>query len=304
MSCRSPNGVDVPPEPGPTAEPPHVLYAGRLAPEKGIEEFLRATEGLPRVVVGAGPIAVPEATGFVPPSEIGAYYDRAAVVCVPSRREGVGFTALNAMAHGRPVVATPVGGLVDAVDDGVTGLLVDRRGLRAAITRLLDDADLRRHLGDAARARAVERHSWEPATEALVRVYSAAHVDPHGASPRAGDTGPRAHAVARAARQRRDRRRPPARRSSSTRITSASVSEPVWKRSTAVSTSGPATRRSREERDDRVVGDDELVRGRDARQVRPPRPRAPAPRRSGPRRSAAAAGRSRRREASASAVSP
>ena len=104
---------------------------------------MRATEGLPRVVVGAGPIDVPEALGFVPPAEIGAYYERAAVVCVPSRREGVGFTALHAMAHGRPVVATPVGGLADLVEDGVTGLLVDRRELREAITRLLRDAELR-----------------------------------------------------------------------------------------------------------------------------------------------------------------
>ena len=58
----------------------------------------------------------------MPPHELGPYYERAAVVCVPSRREGYGVVAREAMAYGRPVVATAVGGLVDAVEDGVTGV--------------------------------------------------------------------------------------------------------------------------------------------------------------------------------------
>ena len=45
------------------------------------------------LVVGAGPVEVPEAVGFVPRSELGPYYERAAVVCVPSRREGYGVVA-------------------------------------------------------------------------------------------------------------------------------------------------------------------------------------------------------------------
>src|SRR5205814_7838378 len=127
--------------------------------EKGILEFLEATNGMPRVVVGDGPLLslVPEAVGFVPPGEIGAWYARAAVVCVPSRREGYGVVAREALAYGRPVVATAVGGLLDAVEDGETGLLVaagDDGAVRAAIERLLGDAVLRRQLGQAARARA------------------------------------------------------------------------------------------------------------------------------------------------------
>jgi glycosyltransferase involved in cell wall biosynthesis len=105
------------------------------------------------VIVGAGPVDVPEAVGFVPRAELGPYYERAAVVCVPSRREGYGVVAREAMAYGRPVVATRVGGLVDAIEDGVTGVLVEPGDLRIAIERLLADAHLRSRLGDAARGR-------------------------------------------------------------------------------------------------------------------------------------------------------
>jgi glycosyltransferase involved in cell wall biosynthesis len=170
-----PAAVELPPEPGPSQEPPHVLFVARLSAEKGIEDFLGATDGLPRVIVGAGPVPVPEAVGFVPPAQVGPYYGRAAVVCVPSRREGVGMAAREAMAHGRAVVATAVGGLPDAIRDGETGLLVpprDPAALREAIERLLGDADLRKRLGAAARAHAESELSWPAATAALVAVYA------------------------------------------------------------------------------------------------------------------------------------
>ena len=96
-----PPPVEIPDEVGEPADPPHVLFAGRLSPEKGILDFLEATEGLRRVIVGDGPLRdrVPEALGFVPPREVGPYYERAAVVCVPSRREGYGLAAREAMAY-------------------------------------------------------------------------------------------------------------------------------------------------------------------------------------------------------------
>jgi glycosyltransferase involved in cell wall biosynthesis len=161
---------------GEPEDPPHVLFVGRLSEEKGIEEFLDATDGLPRVVVGDGPLrgSAPEAVGFVPPGELGAYYARAAVVACPSRREGYGVVAREAMAYGRPVVATSSGGLADAVEDGVTGLVVPARdpaALRVAIERLLGDAELRRRLGGAAREAARSRFSWEAATEGTIAAY-------------------------------------------------------------------------------------------------------------------------------------
>ena len=171
-----PAGVDLPDEVADPEDPPHVLYVGRLSEEKGVPELLRATAGLPRVIVGDGPLrdGVPEAVGFVPPGELGPYYDRAAVVACPSRREGYGVVAREAMAHGRPVVATAVGGLPDAVQERVTGLLVPPRdavALRGAIERLLRDADLRARLGDGARRKAEASFSWGGATDETLAAY-------------------------------------------------------------------------------------------------------------------------------------
>ena len=171
-----PNGVEIPDHVGEPTEPPHVLFVGRLSEEKGILEFLDATEGLPRVIVGDGPLRwrVPEAVGFVPHDRLGAYYERAAVVCVPSRREGFGVVAREAMAYGRPVVATRVGGLVDAVEDTVTGLFVEASELRIALERLLREPQLRRRLGVAARERISAAESWTGTTAALVETYTTA----------------------------------------------------------------------------------------------------------------------------------
>jgi glycosyltransferase involved in cell wall biosynthesis len=170
------NGVQLPDEIAEPDDPPHVLFVGRLSEEKGILEFLEATEGLPRVIVGDGPLRerVPEAVGFVPPSRLGPYYERAAVVCVPSRREGYGVVAREAMAYGRPVVATKVGGLVDAVVDGETGLLVEPGNLsllRSSIRELLEDPGLRRRLGESGRARARAALAWEDSVAAVLGVY-------------------------------------------------------------------------------------------------------------------------------------
>jgi glycosyltransferase involved in cell wall biosynthesis len=171
-----PSGVALPEAVGTPDEPPHVLYVGRLSEEKGVLELVAAADGLPLVVVGDGPLRdrVPDAQGFVAPAALGPYYERAAVVACPSRREGYGVVAREAMAHGRPVVATAVGGLPDAVEDGVTGLLVpprDPAALRAALTRLLGDAELRSRLGAAAHERARERFSRDAAARATIALY-------------------------------------------------------------------------------------------------------------------------------------
>jgi len=171
-----PSGIDMPSEVMPSDDPPHILYVGRLSEEKGIRDLVQGAAGLPLVVVGDGPLRelVPAAVGFVPHDELGPYYERAAIVCVPSRREGYGVTAREAMAYGRAVVTTGVGGLGDAIEDGVTGLVVqpgDTAALRAALTLLLADAQLRKRLGAAARRKAQAGFAWAPATTATVGVY-------------------------------------------------------------------------------------------------------------------------------------
>jgi glycosyltransferase involved in cell wall biosynthesis len=111
----------------------------------------------------------------VPHSELGQYYERAAVVCVPSRWEGYGFVAHEAMAHGRPVVATRVGGLVDAIEDGVTGVIVDSgdnvQALRRAVERLLANPRQRHSLGTAARERAIGLGRGERGAQLLGEAY-------------------------------------------------------------------------------------------------------------------------------------
>jgi glycosyltransferase involved in cell wall biosynthesis len=174
-----PSGVDLPGRVAPPAEPPHVLYVGRLSEEKGVRELADAAAGLPLVVVGDGPLRdlLPQAVGFVPHDALGPYYERAAVVVVPSRREGYGLTAREGMAYGRAVLATAVGGLTDAIEDGVTGLLVppgDLQALRAALERLLRDAELRGALGAAARKHARTAFTWHAATDALLDAYERA----------------------------------------------------------------------------------------------------------------------------------
>ena len=171
-----PSGVRIPERVGEEADPPYVLFAGRLSPEKGVTELVEAATGHPLVVAGDGPLRdrVPGALGLLPRPELEPLYERAAVVACPSYREGFGVVCAEAMAHGKPVVASRVGGLIDLVLDGETGLLVDPgdiEGLRAALERLLGDRELRRTLGEAGRRRAIERLSWDEVTEALKRAY-------------------------------------------------------------------------------------------------------------------------------------
>ena len=174
-----PSGVELPEAVGEPADPPEVLFVGRLSPEKGILELVEASDGMKLVVAGDGPLRerVPGALGFVPHHELAPLYERAAVVAVPSHREGFGVACLEAMAHGRPVVASAVGGLLDLVVDGETGLFVQPRdvsGLRAALERLLADAQLRQRLGEAGRERVREHFAWPAVTAATIEAYEAA----------------------------------------------------------------------------------------------------------------------------------
>jgi glycosyltransferase involved in cell wall biosynthesis len=100
----------------------------------------------------------------------------AAISVLPSLSEGLSNTLLESMAAGVPVIATRVGGNPEAVDEGVTGLLVpprDSAALARAIRRLLEDRELAMRLGRAARRRATEHFSLESMVRATERLYVA-----------------------------------------------------------------------------------------------------------------------------------
>lgn len=208
-----PNGVHLPGRVAEEAAQAHVLFAGRLSPEKGIADLVEATRDLPLVVAGDGPLRalVPDALGFVAHDELGRLYDEAAVVVLPSLREGLPLAVVEAMAHGRPVVATRVGGIPDLVEDGVTGFLVepgDRDGLRAALERLLADPQLRRRMGTEARRR-VRRCSWDAVAAETLEAYGLRPGAPTR-SARRSTTAP-AGSAARATAPRSRRALPPSR---------------------------------------------------------------------------------------------
>jgi glycosyltransferase involved in cell wall biosynthesis len=171
-----PSAVELPERVAEPADPPEVLFVGRLSPEKGILDLVQAADGIPLTVAGDGPLRdrVPGALGFVPHHALSPLYERAAVVAVPSHREGFGVACAEAMAHARPVVASAVGGLLDLVVDGETGVLVPPRdvpALRGALEGLLADPSLRRRLGEAGRARVQEHFSWPAVTDETIAAY-------------------------------------------------------------------------------------------------------------------------------------
>ncbi len=109
--------------------------------------------------------------------ELARLYGEAEVAIVPSLYEGFSLPAIEAMACAVPVVATTGGALPEVVGaDGETGLLVapnDPDALVGAITRLLDDPELRRRLGENGRARVIQRFTWEVTARGTAACYDA-----------------------------------------------------------------------------------------------------------------------------------
>jgi glycosyltransferase involved in cell wall biosynthesis len=176
------------------ADAPLVAEVGRLCDVKGQRELIDAVAQLPeaRVVLvgadleqgGAYERALrqrAEELGVADRVVFAGYRDDAArvvaaadVFALPSWTEGLPLVVLEAMALGRPVVATPVGGTPELVADGETGLLVpprDVEALAAALKRVLDDEGLRRRLGEAGRRRVAERFSADAMTRGVFAVY-------------------------------------------------------------------------------------------------------------------------------------
>ncbi len=113
--------------------------------------------------------------GSVPNAEMPSWYTAADVVVLPSLKEATSIAGLEAMACGRPLVGTNVGGIPHLVTDGRTGLLVEPRdpdGLADALVRLLTDDATRREMGVAARKKAVDRFSWARIAGTVQGIYT------------------------------------------------------------------------------------------------------------------------------------
>jgi glycosyltransferase involved in cell wall biosynthesis len=113
------------------------------------------------------------------------------VLCLPSYREGFGSVIIEAAAAGVPAVASRIYGIVDAIEEGRTGLLHepgDVDGLAARLLRIVADPALRTSLGNAARVRAVRDFSQRSLTSAILDVY-AQLLDPVTSSGGAGTPG-------------------------------------------------------------------------------------------------------------------
>jgi glycosyltransferase involved in cell wall biosynthesis len=111
----------------------------------------------------------------VPDQRIVELYSECSVACVPSLYEGFSLPAIEAMSSAAPVVATTGGALPEVVgNDGETGLLVDpgnSDALAAALSRILESPELGKELGDAARARVLDRWSWHHTALRTIEQY-------------------------------------------------------------------------------------------------------------------------------------
>jgi glycosyltransferase involved in cell wall biosynthesis len=163
-----------------------VLYVGKFSPGKGTADLAAAAVRVAQAVPDAEFLFVGDGTlppgapgrrlGPLPNREVLALYPLADVVVVPSViPDALSRVILEAMAAGRPVVATRVGGTPELVVDGQTGLLVERGsvdGLARAITTLLTDRALHATLAEGARRHLAARFSPARAVDDLLALYA------------------------------------------------------------------------------------------------------------------------------------
>ncbi len=171
-----------------------VAFTGRLVPHKGVDVLLQALRELPSdvalLIVGSGPrlvdlvglarrVGVEERVRFCPrvsDEELPRHLALADVFAFPSqnRLEGFGLAVAEAMASGLPVVISDVPGVREVIEDGKEGLLVEpllASDLARKVGILLDDRQLARTMGAAARQRAEARYGLRTVTGQLLRLY-------------------------------------------------------------------------------------------------------------------------------------
>jgi glycosyltransferase involved in cell wall biosynthesis len=178
--------VPLPPELA-AVELPVVLLFGLVRPYKGLDVLLEAWRGvdgaelwvvgLPRMDLAplraAAPRTVRFVERFVPDAELPAFFDRADLVVLPYReidQSGVLFTAL---AFGKPLVLTAVGGFPEVAGEGAAELVPpgDPAALAGALGRLLGDPAARGRLAASARAAATGPYSWDAVARRHLHLY-------------------------------------------------------------------------------------------------------------------------------------
>ena len=169
--------------PSPVPDDPQVLYVGQLIRGKGVDLLLQALKGLPcdfrATIVGTGNAESKlkalsnelgldnrvEFSGWVRNEDLGHFYSKAKVVVVPSRwPEPFGMIGLEAMHHGRPVVAFDVGGIPDWLDHMETGILVPEQDVGAlgkALQKILGENRLAERLGQNGLRRIRDHYAFE-----------------------------------------------------------------------------------------------------------------------------------------------
>jgi len=175
--------------------PPRILCLGRLIHAKGIDVAIAAFalllkrypdarltivgEGqqrgqLEKQVEGLGLTDSVNFTGRVSPEEVPAIMNRATVVVMPSRVEGFPMLALEVARMARPLVATPAGGLPEAIVHERTGLIVEHENSPAiadAVAFLLDHPEIASSMGQAARLRVLETFSLKSCVDSYSGLY-------------------------------------------------------------------------------------------------------------------------------------
>jgi glycogen(starch) synthase len=200
-----PNPPTLPVPEGGGAEPSEdrlVLFVGRINGMKGPQLLIQAVPGILKAVpdarflfVGADNIPtedhpslgsylltqIPEAmrsrvefVGHIPHGQLASYYRKATVCVFPSLFESFGYTCLEAMGFGKPIVGSANGGMYELLDGGNAGLLFTPPSvteLRSHIVKLLRDPDLRHRLGRNARRRALEVYSRDRVMDQVEEFY-------------------------------------------------------------------------------------------------------------------------------------
>ena len=147
-------------------QPASLLIVGEVREgedKKWVDEFLQSNPNLKIIV-----------TGYISHNDLPAYYSLMDVFVHPSLRDGMPNAVLEAMACGKAVIATPVGGMKDVIVDGVNGLLVnvnDAEGLAEKVAEALSLPEKRESIGRAARSAVVNQFTLEKELQANLKIY-------------------------------------------------------------------------------------------------------------------------------------